>query len=1585
MRTLKSLIVPLAVFVAAVSGAQSLPYAQNRRTINAGTLLIESQRIGVPSQPADIAPHLWFNLARDSVNKPASWTFDNPLGQSTMTADAYNRWIVNPSAGTVPAVGTQLNKSSAAYWEISLASASDDALSQFDILNLTVNGTLSLNSVERDKLRRYLDQGGILWVDLVNDASLGIDIANGLPYGFDWTTSALPIQADFDNPVLRSPNPIRFTDLAQMSYNAVLGPVVTTPVDLSTFAVSPLLSWVDADSRRLESVAGNNDGRIVSVAQLGEGYLVITARGVTATLNRGVPAGSLPPITPQPNRGFFALDPVFDNSFASAAKFAVNVVSLATNFSTSSAGSRRSGGSAVTVEAPLLRRFTANFGGGSFDVNKPAVLFKGYAITTAGGRISVFDADPGRDIDHDGDPDDGVPDPLGAGTDLIWQSPILGGKLSSPTVVEAPDTTLFDPITLRRAVNQIWVVDSASNVYVFNLDAQPGFAVASLTPPIGPPNGELPAIDPNGPFPPTIQEGIVLIADSRATDNLGRLWAIDLNTATRITSAADWSIRGTGQFNASGAPATLGYIPMADNPGGLDRVVYVPQQPTSLGTPRPASLTSFWLGARGETPVRVLRISPTQVRITTRASQQGLPLYFAGPSNSLGMKITLLKPNGDPFSIAEMQTIFTGNIIDPGTKGELVVELTNAPGTWDFDGQMTPGDPTDDVGWRIDYTIDWGQIGVIGGTNAQSYIRGNLELPDTVANTRRIVGAAAMGPDGNLFVETGGPNINDIGSTLFNFREVGRGDFKLVYRYDLYDRMTFHLNQGTTKADAVNMPASIVDEDNLLTDMPFLNTPISFLKFVGGPTVRGDTVYCTAVGRKLINVSTSVVLAFKANPGPLQFEVAGEDTGFILMQPDISRSVTKTAPTTFSTLRQQQFTAEKIPGQNRTRIIIDSAMTTTRGRIGDSISSSLPIIVRRNGQTDTLVEPETPTVTSTGAYPGNARGRYDPLLWFMVLNGYESITPPVVTGDTMYMAGASILPSLIVNGQGGPFQQNGLMWAMDANISPTDPFLKVNTDRPWQEQLSTVVKASPAPGDFTTAPAIKWPQFKGARDFDDIRVRILQATLPEQRGISLAVGDDALIVTGDQNLYGFTRSDFTVVDEGRVSTFDTSGNPLWSSTQTVNAGLNVPVSGATTGVRLSRPTRMYPDPLGTDSFWIVDSGNDRVTNVDRTGRELRTITEFKLDPQFVPPGMGDSETTKLRDPRDIYVYETRVDAANNAMSNPQPLELWKHYLIAEAGNHRVIEIVDRYAIDTSGRILGIVQYNDPNTGVQNAIGVLSWHTPEELSGKRFAYNSIAETFVDDGSGGKRRVVGLGFGNVEPGRATVGLDSNPQDLDVSSGYGGVILYDGASSLVVKEFAIPSIPGGAYLEETAPGSGMYDFLSAPVPAEQEHKIAGLRSLSMRYISTVNGPRLSLMVTEATGVYEIVQPDLAQPDMWAVNWMMTNKAYQGMRRPRSAAPYTLAQLADNPQKFQPQYSRRLDSGEVLIVNGYLGALRDGRGFDGEVFLADGRIGGSGNDPGYDVSRPDLGFNSLSVVYELPPVQGIRGIVRPVYAERQ
>jgi len=250
-------------------------------------------------------------------------------------------------------------------------------------------------------------------------------------------------------------------------------------------------------------------------------------------------------------------------------------------------------------------------------------------------------------------------------------------------------------------------------------------------------------------------------------------------------------------------------------------------------------------------------------------------------------------------------------------------------------------------------------------------------------------------------------------------------------------------------------------------------------------------------------------------------------------------------------------------------------------------------------------------------------------------------------------------------------------------------------------------------------------------------------------------------------------------------------------------------------------------------------------------------------------------------------------------------------------------------------------------------------------------------------------VALGFGNVEPGQVTFGLDGTGQQIDRNSGNGGVVIYDGTQTLVITEFSRPAITANAFLNLVG---GVYTF-SSPAQPQRQQKITGLNSVTLRYVDDGAGPQLAVMITEASGVYELAQPNpVAQPNVWAVRWMLPTEAYRGIRRPRDAndkpgavAPLTANDLANNAVGFRPAYARRLDSNDVLIVNRYFGETFNRTAFNGEIFVVDGGFGGTGAQPGYDLNRYNIGFNSLSVKFELPPVQGIRGIANPLFAETE
>lgn len=1543
----------LAAATVPATFAQPMSFAAQSVEIHVGTVLIEGQRAN--GVTANWAPHAWHNLDRDRAVKPASWSLTNPMGQTTLTADAHARWTA--LTGSAPPVGSRVSKRDAPFWEVPLATTSLATISQFQVLLLPIRESLQLNSMERERLRAFVDQGGVLWIDI--QGSPVIDFANVGPLGFALATSTAPLMTDPTHPLLNTPHALSIDDLARMTDPA--SATVTTLMDLSASPLSRVLATLAAESAQLDGVVGNAAGRTISVGRIGAGHVVVTARGVSSALNRGIDR-SVTPAQLSANLGFSALEGADDAVSASAAKFAVNLVTLGGRFASDGANSRKTNSTSVAVQVPVLRRFGVSFEPNSFRAGRPAVVFNGFIVAaTAAGRLAVMDAKP----------DERMQVLTGLPGDVLWTHE-AGNPLSSPTVVSVPSTVLASALG-GPALNQIWVTNSLGQVLVFELET------GALLQTISPPSASQP--DPDGPHAPTVHEGMAFVVDRRSFDGLGRVWAIDLNQAQRIATDADWAVQGSGRLAPPSSSATVGYIPIMDNSGGMDRVVYVPTANSTVSPVRPAGLASVWVGAKGEAPHRVDMVGPNEVRLYTRAHLNGLPVVVSGDQSPLGIRITILKPNGDPFTFAELQAHLTGAIRE-GSNGEIIVTVTGSG--WDWTGNMTP-QATDDVAWRLDYTIDWGRVGGVGAP-PDNFVRGNLEFPDTGANTRRVLGSPALGNDGMLFVVTAPPS--GPGGTLFALREEGRGDFRLTYRWDLHEALEMRLNQATGAADSVTVPEAVIDEDPLTREFTFLQSPMRNLRFTAPPAVRGDTVFLTAVGNKTVfgfPAPTTALLAFRASMPPVEFEISGPLRGIQLVQPDVARSVNKTVPEVFSNLSRAQFTLERI-GEERARVLIRNMAESTRGRIADSLTTSLPILIRREGQTDVVVQPE--AAANSGRFvAGMARGKFNPLRWYTVINGLNPTAAPLVTGRTVFVGGSSVLPALTATGFSS-IAFNGLMYAFDTEISANDPFLQPNSVRPWVSQLYQIRIDA---GNWQSAPAVRWPSFGGIRDFDDYRIRLLQASLPLDTAVrNMAGGEDILVVTGPNNLYAFSRVELLVVDEGRVSRFDPTGLPIWSTDMTLSGGLDRPTGGATVSRTFSAPNRAYP--AGDGTMWVVDTGNDRVIRIDGAGRELRSISRLKVHPTRVPDGFVSSGSLNLRRPLDMLSYTTRrtpaeVSAAFPGENNPDGIgpEMWVHTVIADAGNSRIVELVDRYRLDpTSGRVMGLVRYIDPQStspgGVEFATGVLFWHTPSQLTGRGFAYSSVDRLILGVGAT-RREVYAFGFGNTEPGRATFGLDPTNQDLSQATGLGGIVVFDAQNTAVITRVLVPDIPANTFLVQTGPGQ--FGFGSGARQA-QEKTISGLTSVTTRFVETPSGLRLAVMFTDNTGVWEVYQPVEGPDQPWVVRWALPMDAFVGMRRPRGNGPFSVGDLDRNPQRFEPTFARRLESGDVLLVNRYFGRYVGGSPYFGEVVLIDGRIGGTGENPGFDFSRPNLGFNRLSVQYELPPVQGIRGLVRPVSAVR-
>jgi hypothetical protein len=1532
--------------VAALAAATFAPAQQGGtrvQDIRAGILILDSAKAGPGSPTRSVAPHAWFNLDRHLEVKPAGWNFMNPRASSTLTPQAHARWtLINGTLGLpAPAAFERLTKRHAAYWEVILSDTTDATLADYDVLLANPFQFASLNPLERERLRRFVDQGGVLWIDPAGLAS-GIDAINNFPLAFG--LGAAGGGGDLINaqhPLMSRPQWINRRDITLLNG----GPGYTMrPLNFTGDPLLPLYSTVPAEFFQYQPVMGNAAGITASVGRIGDGFVVVTARGASVLLNRVRGSGAAG------NQGFVAMEPVFEADSVSAAKLAVNIVSLASEYREAGGGSRKQNSLAVDVGAPLLRRFRSPEPAPAPNTAPLPVIYKGLVIVALPDRIRVYDAEPNRDLDGDGDPDDGVPDyALGSGRDLLWESLPMVAPISSPAAVEVPEAS-----GVPR--DQILVVDGTGTVRgfdAFQRDAG-GFISKSPAPrmpayTVVPPGGPAVFVDlpGRGPFAPTLHEGLAYVADTATGGNHGRLWVVDIRQGVAMTSGAvPWSVGGAAvppnQLPHLSASPTVGYIPILDHSGGLDRVLYAPFRAPMAGVgPQVApGLASYWLGARGERPSRY-RVNGGVLEIETRAFAQGnLPIYnpppaaiASGAGSMQGIKVTLLRANGDPADQAAMAAVFAA---PPSTNlGMISIPLRPGVTQETFDDAYS--------GIRVDYTIDWG-----AGTPglAQALERGRLTFPARPGDGKRVLGQIALTPRGTMALTVGN---GAEGGSFFSIREEGRGQFRVLNRWDLYDAHEIMLNQRPS----YNHPAVVRDLDPLAQAIPPLGGNLRNLSFRGGPTVRNNVAYVTAGGMKLFQAAA--LFAFDVEPEAREVVVGDLGQNFSILQPDLARSTNPSRPELFSIMQGSGvgFSYDREEGKIR----FESLMMGRNGAMVNSLSTSQPIIIRRPGQPDDL------------RFPDAAAGRWSPLLWYVVFQATEDVSAPIVTGNTVFLGGGSRAAAFLGAGGG----ERGTLVGMDAEIPPNDDFLMSDPARPWLRQVAKL-KTSP----FRANERIRWPQVTGITNLSEYATRLLQASLEGSTNVlGIVAGDRSLVALGGGGMTGihaFSRADFLVADEGRLARFDPSGNLLWSSRAT--AGSHLGSGGNVQNViPLVRPTKAYR--IGENEMLVVDTGGNRIMRSDLTGVESRSIREFQLDPNIRPEGFRTGAPLTLNAPRDAITYFSYQPASAIAgqLTPGEPAgawEYWVHYLIADSGNQRLVELVDRYQYDSaSGRIGAAVTINQvPQTGV------LLWHTPAHVSGKDFAYNSIGRVWLQNPG---RYVYVAGIGGQLPSRTDVGLDSPAIPTDPTAepiyresrgGTGGVVIFDPTTSQgveVINRIRIPAIgQSNVFWNE-----GSQSFQSAPA-ASYMKLLGNLQSVTAT--AATGGAGIALMITDDSGVYEVVQDGTD----WRANWMLPNSVYRVMRRPVNGAPF-----ATNPWNLRALYARRLDSGEVLVVNGYVGRTRGGQEFLGEILQVDGR---------WDPARLDqvnFGFDLTSILYELRTRDDTRdtsrGIVLPVFADRQ
>jgi hypothetical protein len=1521
----------------AVAGASAqTTYASREVAINAGVIYFrrEPEFGGDNGVFRSAAPHVLYALDGDRAIKPAGWSFRNPRSGGVITDSMRFRWN-----GTPPPSGSKLTKEMAGYWEVPISDITESAIADYDFLVLSSFGAPTINSRDREKLRAFVDKGGVLWID-VRQSAVAADRINPAIVSFTLGPATGDIFYDFTSSLLRTPNEVTYDELVALRDRSGLAANVVSNLG----ALNDSQGWVRYDSQAVRSVVDvPGAGYLLATKQIGDGYVVVSSLGLDQALNRKIGPGG----TFVPNNDFRSGKVVRDPYYGAAAKLVTNMLNLNSGFSGTARGSRKSSSSSVEVAAPQLRRQTVNIAplGGT-----EVAHARNTVIVNTGSDLVVLDIDPQRDMDLDGNEDDGIQDPFAAQYDTLWS--VAGNFVTTPSVCEVP------------GIGEVIVVGDASGQYFAYVLAQ------------GNPNAPVQLYRTGVPgtgsgtkiSSPTFHEGLGFVADTDSR-GLGRIWAFDTVTGDVIQRPRGrrFVLENSGRLARPAGAPTVGYIPILDNSGGYDRVAYIPTQ-RDAALRRPAGMASAWIGARGESPVATF-LNGSNLQITTRASLQGAPILNL-PNSSLGLKISFVYNNsGRPVPESIVSQIVAGApAVNVTQNGVIDLPVQNlGPATIELSG------PSQNASVRVDYTLDWAApvSGGPGAANSDQFVRGVVEFPDRTTPIRDVIGSVVLGQNGTVFVQTSPPaGSTDEGGSFFAMREEGRGSFTLVYRWELFDQLAYTVSGRPTIAYG----PCLVDQDGILEIVQFggnkiLDQPLDSLKFVGSPVLRGNTVYLSVSAIKTIfgfPSPTSVILAMNADFKPAECVLSNLAANFILSQPDPARSDMGTPQSSFLqpgfyTYEQNTDLANK-PGKLR----IKSFMTATSGRVRDSLAINIPITIKQSGQSDIVVEPE--LAFGDGRFvPGSASGKWNPLRWYTVFNGIRFASNMVATGDTLYFGGPSLLPNII--NTGNPFgPQRPFLGAMTLDVSPSDlispddvrPWMTGGiTPRPWQRYLRQLNYAGSL-SNLNISPYFVWPQFRGTFSFDDFRIRINQSTLTGNTLDGLVAGEGGLSAWGSGQLNTFTRGDFLIADQQRIMRVDSSGNPWWSSGRTLSAGAETQDSIAEIRTNLGQPQRAYS--FEGNGYLVVDAGQNRIVRLDAQGNELRSIGNIRLDTTFRPDGVDRNPPLDLSQPHDVATYTSIKLAAQNPFTNAQPTEYWRHWLIADTGNKRMIEIVDRYAYDSARRRIGnVISFINEEGNSEKALGVLLWHVRTELAGRGYAYNSIGKTTIQDLGGNRKTVFAFGFGNVEPGTRSAGLDSNPVSVDSQSGNGGIVLYDpnSGSTEVVTKFNVPAI------NDDILWSQVDGAFTAQGRAGQTRKFSGLNSVTIQYEGT---GQLSLTVADNLGVYKLIKNGAN----WEANFFLPQEVYTSIRRNVGGATIS----GENAREFRPTYAKQYRNGEMIIVNGYQGVKRNGNRLDGEVLLI--------NTAAFDYTRVNFNLDQYAIAFELPPITGIRGLVRPVFADR-